>query len=97
MERPELIIPREGMTYRNRNGKTYLCTQYINFTTAVMVRETDGWTLTAHEIRQYLDGTIEWDYSTDGRWPDGKPTSSVLNMPAPEVTRAQGGKQHENW
>ena len=72
-ERPELIIPREGTTYRNRNGKKYRCAQYINVEAAVMVREPDGWTLTAHGVRQYLDGTIEWDYSTDGHWPNDKP------------------------
>ena len=76
MERPERIVPRQGMLYRNRNGRTYRCVQYIDFDTAVMVREPDGWTLTAHSIRQYMDGTIEWDHSTDGHWPGEGSTAS---------------------
>ena len=72
-EYPVLVDPEEGKTYRNRNGCTYVCTRRIDAETAVMVRELDGWTLVAHRVRQFEDGTIEWDYSTGGYWPGGIP------------------------
>ena len=38
-----------------------------------MKRVKDGWTLEAHTITMYEDGTIEWDYSTGGHWAGGLP------------------------
>ena len=35
---------------------------------AVLIRDKDGWKLTAHGIQQNEDGTIEWNYSTGGHW-----------------------------
>ena len=29
----------------------------------------DGWSLAAHGPQIYEDGTIEWNYSTGGHWP----------------------------
>lgn len=57
-----------GCTYTNRNGNDYLCKSIPDENSAVMERLTDGWTLTAHGIQMYGNGTIEWDYSTGGRW-----------------------------
>lgn len=73
MEYPQLTVPEAGKSYLNRNGNTYRCIQVMNAETAVFVRELDGWTLTAHRTRQYADGRIEWDHSTDGHWPGGVP------------------------
>lgn len=39
----------------------------------VLERVSDGWTLLAHGICVYEDGSIEWDWSTWGHWPDGRP------------------------
>ena len=86
MEYPKLITPEVGRTYLNRNGCTYHCIERIDAETAVMVRELDGWTLTAHRVRQYMDGRIEWDHSTDGHWPGGIPTAS----PGPISVRREG-------
>ena len=59
-----------GKIYRNRNGSDYLCKasrdKWHGWHT--MERVSDGWTLAAHGICMYEDGTIEWDYSTGGRW-----------------------------
>lgn len=69
MEQPKKINPVEGVTYHNRNGADYVC-QSSGWNGTAIVRHTiSGWTLTAHDIRQYEDGSIEWDYSTDGHWP----------------------------
>lgn len=58
-----------GRTYTNRNGNEYLCIGHAyNGDGSIMERTKDSWTLTAHGITVYNDGTIEWDYSTGGRW-----------------------------
>lgn len=79
----QYIIPVTGQTYRNRSGGEYRCTGntlYLNDAqrrralslgehTAYMKRVKDGWSLAAHGIIQYEDGTIEWNYSTGGHFP----------------------------
>lgn len=57
-----------GKEYRNRNGWYYLCTSGPKPECYTMVRTSDGWTLVAHIITMYEDGTIEWNYSTGGHW-----------------------------
>jgi len=57
-----------GQTYRNRNGSDYICRSCVDPDCYTLERIKDGWTLTAHVITMYEDGTIEWDYSTGGRW-----------------------------
>ncbi len=70
---PQLIDPVEGRIYMNNNSSAYRCTRRIDSETAVMVRETDGWTLIAHRVRRLENGSIEWDCSTGGHWPGGIP------------------------
>jgi hypothetical protein len=70
---PQLIDPVEGKVYLNNNSSAYRCTRRIDSETAVMVRETDGWTLIAHRVRRLENGSIEWDHSTGGHWPGGIP------------------------
>lgn len=69
MEYPKLIEPQEGEIYHNRCGSDYLCKSSYGTLGARMVRIPDGWTCKAHGVRQYADGTIEWDFSTEGHWP----------------------------
>ncbi len=59
-----------GQVYTNRNGAQY---KVIGTTIAgtIMQRISDNWTLVAHGIVQYPGGTIEWDFSTHGHWPEG--------------------------
>ena len=78
----QYIIPIIGQIYRNRNGGEYRCTGnsfYMNDTQkqralslgehiAYMERVKDGWSLSAHGVIQYEDGTVEWNYSTGGRF-----------------------------
>jgi len=67
MER-NFVLTR-GKVYTNRNGSEYLCKDISPWTGLhLMERVKDGWTLDAHVITMYEDGTIEWDYSTGGRW-----------------------------
>lgn len=63
------ITPRAGQIYLNHNGETYRCLR-VNWRESIAIfrRRKDGWTLTAHNVWEYEDGTIEWDYSTDGHW-----------------------------
>lgn len=61
------IVLQVGKIYKNRNGSTYIC-KVVNSNSAILERESDGWTLTAWGIGQHENGTIEWDYSTQGHW-----------------------------
>lgn len=66
--------PTTGEIYLNRNGKIYLCGDVWDNNTpepsycARMTNTATGWTFVAHGIVQYEDGTIEWDYSSGGRF-----------------------------
>ena len=74
------LTPTVGQVYVNRGGGRYLCralvtdhgTQYFNAagcsssTTALFQNVKSGWTFTAKGVIQYVDGTIEWDHSSDG-------------------------------
>ena len=73
-----------GEVYRNRNGWDYLCLENAGPGVAVLERVSDGWTLLAHGICVYEDGSIEWDWSTWGHWPDGRPRrrrSTMFELP----------------
>ena len=69
MKYPELIAPVEGQVYLNRNGRQYRCISARNPERPIMQRLSDYWTLTAVRVRQFADGTVEWDHSVDGHWP----------------------------
>lgn len=72
------IKPEIGQTYTLRSGGEYRClwvwgTDKVQMgeCSAVLIRDKDGWKLTAHGIQQNGDGTIEWNYSTGGHWTKG--------------------------
>ena len=58
-----------GNTYTNRNGSTYYLEKIFENGDMRFRRTGDRWTLRAHGVKMYLDGLIEWDYSTGGHWP----------------------------
>ena len=73
--------PVVGQVYTNRGGGTFRCIAQAEvgptfyngaggFSSAcgVFQNTTSGWTFTAEGIIQYIDGTIEWDHSVDGRF-----------------------------
>lgn len=73
--------PTTGTVYTNKGGGTFLCgdvwendTPSLSYC-ARMTNTKSGWTFIAHGLVQYEDGTIEWDYSTGGRW--GKVTEEA--------------------
>ena len=53
--------------YKNKNGGIYKCLT-SNLNGALMRNVHTGWTLYANVITLYEDDTIEWDYSTGGRF-----------------------------
>ena len=85
-ENPRRFIPTAGGTYENAGGGTYLCTCLAGVTQrdAWMRNTASGWTLLAHGIVRYEDGTIEWDYSTGGHFEN-----------APEEERAAEIRQRQ--
>lgn len=76
------LVPAFGKVYLNRGGGEYRClsrtpltgTTYYNAsggssdTMALFRNVKSGWTFFAKGIIQYIDGTIEWDHSSDGHW-----------------------------
>ena len=76
------LVPAFGQVYLNRGGGEYRClsrtpmtgTTYYNGaggssdTMALFQNVKSGWTFFAKGIIQYIDGTIEWDHSSDGHF-----------------------------
>ena len=76
------IIPEHGKIYNLHGGGSYICVEVLqdeNPAGAVMRRLSDGYVLIAHGLWLAQNGTIHWDYSTGGHWPEGriKPRMSV--------------------
>lgn len=67
MEYPKLFTPIINQVYKNRNGLEYLCTG-ANGEWASMRAVKSGWHMSVNCCRMYTDGTIEWDYSYNGRF-----------------------------
>ena len=82
IDKGQPLSPIVGEVYTNRGGGKFLCigrmtdvgTVYYNpaggssSTAGVFRNIKSGWTFTAKGIIQYIDGTIEWDHSTDGHF-----------------------------
>ncbi len=72
LEGAERIIPTEGTVYTADDGFRYLCTAapgpQDTSDAATLERVTDGWTLKAHNVYQFPNGVIQWDFSTDAQW-----------------------------
>ena len=73
--------PVVGQVYTNRGGGHFRCiapadagSTFYNAAggssnaSGVFQNTESGWTFTAKGIIQYIDGTIEWDHSSDGRF-----------------------------
>lgn len=61
------FCPVEGIIYRNAGGGEFKCT-HSGVAGGWFVNIKSGWKCLAHGCRQYSDGSIEWDYSTDGHF-----------------------------
>lgn len=68
-EYPKPFRPKVGKTYRNHGGGEYICLDVSSADGrhyAIFENVRSGWNLRAVGVRAYSDGSIEWDYSTDG-------------------------------
>lgn len=84
IDKGQPLTPTVGQVYTNRGGGRYRCiarmekavTTYFNpagdssDTSGIFRNVKSGWTFTAKGIIQYIDGSIEWNHSTDGRFED---------------------------
>ncbi len=69
MNKRKRFNPEPRRVYSNAGGGTYTCLANLDDQgTAVMQNSVSGWTLTAHGIGVYEDGSIDWDYSTGGHF-----------------------------
>ena len=73
-QNPKRFAPQMGEVYENAGGGQYVCTRswYHETETACFMNTASGWELLAHGLVRYEDGTIEWDYSTDGGFNEGR-------------------------
>lgn len=76
------LTPTVRQVYMNRSGGRYLCLALVtdqgilyfnaaggsSSTSGIFQNIKSGWTFTAKGIIQYIDGTIEWDHSSDGHF-----------------------------
>ena len=69
-QNPQRFAPIPGEVYENAGGGRFKCTSRESRTTAWMTNVASGWECYAHNIVRYEDGSIEWDYSTDGHFTD---------------------------
>ena len=53
---------------KNRGGGTFRCLRKTADDTYYMQNTKSLWLFEAHVITLYEDGSIEWDYSTDGHF-----------------------------
>ena len=60
--------PRLRQIYTNEGGGDYMCISENGDNNATMVNMISGWTFMAWGIGVYADGTIDWDWSTNGRF-----------------------------
>lgn len=81
IDKGQRMEPIVGQVYTNRGGGRFRCIapaatgpMFYNgaggssSASGVFQNIESGWTFTAKGIIQYIDGTIEWDHSTDGRF-----------------------------
>ena len=81
IDKGQRIQPVVGQVYPNRGGGLFKCIAPAedgpmfwngaggcSNASAVMQNVESGWTFTAKGILQFIDGTIEWGHSTDGRF-----------------------------
>ena len=81
IDKGQRIQPVVGAVYTNRGGGRFRCIApadngpmfwnaaggYSN-ASGVFQNIESGWTFTAKGVIQYIDGSIEWDHSTGGRF-----------------------------
>lgn len=60
-----------GTIYKHHdNGNTYMCLMSDKEDARLMCMEGHHWTILAHSVHVYEDGTIDWWYSTGGYFAD---------------------------
>lgn len=63
------FTPQSGTGYRNQGGGNFVCIAATEQNDVfIMQNQESGWTLDAHGIGIYDDGSIDWDYSTGGHF-----------------------------
>lgn len=61
------FMPIVGEIYKNEGGGQFICEcVYPDEKTARFKNINSNWSVLAHGIGRYADGTIDWDFSTYG-------------------------------
>ena len=67
-QNPQPFAPTYGEVYENAGGGRFLCEGQLDSRSAWFTNVASGWHFLARGIVRYEDGTVEWDYSTGGRF-----------------------------
>lgn len=59
------FIPTPGVIYHNAGGGNFLCI-YVENDRVFFINVASGWVLEAHCVNLYENGSIDWNYSTNG-------------------------------
>ena len=63
------FTPERGKIYKNQGGGTFRCLASSRTAGRATMRNTaSGWTFVAHDCGIDPDGTIDWDFSTGGKF-----------------------------
>lgn len=77
------FTPQPGTGYKNQGGGIFDCigTPALEHGDAVLMRNrASGWTFYAHGIGIYDDGSIDWDYSTNGHFESVSGQRTTLDL-----------------
>ncbi|MGN0106374.1 MAG: hypothetical protein ACI4A5_01595 [Hominilimicola sp.] len=61
-------VLKRGEIYNNKYGGRYKCLDAYENGDAKMINIDSGWCFDANCVTLYDDGTIEWDFSTHGKF-----------------------------
>ena len=63
------FTPRICETFKLKNSTAeYICLKVFGEYKATLKKKKTGWTLVANGLGRYPDGSIDWDFSTEGHF-----------------------------
>ena len=74
------FTPSAGETFTLKDSnQIYKCIKTTGIQTAIMQNKETRWTLEAHGLAYYEDGSIDWDFSTGGHF-EGKEKKGMYEV-----------------
>ena len=83
MSKRTKFTPKVGQIYRNQGGETFRCLAVVGSDdehNVIMQNTKSLWTFQANGCAIFEDGTIDWDYSTEGHFGNEDESGRSINM-----------------